>query len=224
MGLFNYIKIDKNIKLPKFPKELDRKTVNFQTKDLDENAMLQFRVTRDLTLQLFRQEGEWVENPEIKFFGSEFRVDNEWWEDYDFTGKIHFYESYKHVEDVNYSMDDPDFFRFERGWIEYVAKFVNGKMVDFVLFKITPPVKRTDDEIAKIENERIEFQKDMDEKNRRNRKEHPTREQKLIDNIYEEIMINWTIPTIEDYGRSLNKIREKIDEYRKKYDIYYERT
>lgn len=226
MGLFNYIKIDKNISLPSFPKEIDREKVNFQTKDLDDNAMHQFRVTEDHTLEIYRQEGEWVNNPNIKFFGAEFKVEKEYWEFYGFTGNIRFYESYEHDENVGFVIDEWDqkeWLRFERGWVEYKAKFIDGVLVDIDLIENRLPVKRTDEEIDELVERQKENREKFEKQQKKTRKEHPTVEQKLIDDIYDEVMSKWGIPTMEDYGQALNKIREKIDNYRKQHDRYYER-
>lgn len=227
MGLFNYIKIDKSIFLPSFPKELDRKNANFQTKDLGVNAMNQFRITEDYKLEIFRQEGEWVNNPDIKFFGTEFKVEKEYWEFYEFTGNIRFYESYIHGEDVGFIVGDEwgkkEHLRFDRGWIEYIAKFFNGVLADIDLIENRTPIKRTDEEIEEFLKIQKENREKFEKQQRKIRKECPTIEQKLIDDIYDEVMFKWGIPTMEDYGQALNKIREKIDNYRKQHDKYYER-
>jgi hypothetical protein len=225
MGLFNYIQIDDSIKLPDFPNELDRRLTVFQTKDLDDNAMMHFNITSNGQLEIFKQEGEWVNNSGIKFFGAEFRVDKERWEPYDFTGNILLYESYKHPDDIDPSWEDDNYYRFERGWVEYSAKFLNGKLVEPIkLVNIKPASKRTDEELKQfLEICRIHRDNSL-EKLKKQRRDNPTDEQRLIDDIDDLLNDKWAIQTVEDSGRTLNRIREKIEQYREKHDRFYERV
>lgn len=221
MGMFNSITIDESIALPDLPPEISRKNLVFQTKDLDENLMLNFRVNAEKNLEIFKQKGEWFDNPEIKFFGQEFRVDAEWWEFYEFTGVINIYESYDHPDYQYVSHDSPESYRFECGWIEWNVKFVDGVMVNILSTKGKLPIKRTDDELQNYRNECERSRKEFDDKFKKNRLEHPTPEQKLIDKIDEITQRNYVIPEIEDYYTLLREIQNNINEYRNKHDKWY---
>ena len=193
----------------------------FQTKELDENLMLNFKVNSEKKLEIFKQEGKHVENPNIPFFGMEFVVEKEWWEPYDFTGTVGIYESYRHSEDENMKYGTPDAHRFICGWIEWDVKFFNGEMIDITLVKHDIPYKRTDAELKNYLEEIKQTRKEIDDKLRKNRLERSTPEQKLIDMIDEIVQRDHTIPEIEDYYTNLREIKEKIDEYRTKYDRWY---
>ena len=219
--MFNNLTIDESITLPDFPSEINRKTLMFQTKELDENLMLNFKVNSEKKLEIFKQEGKHVENPNIPFFGMEFVVEKEWWEPYDFTGTVGIYESYRHSEDENMKYGTPDAHRFICGWIEWDVKFFNGEMIDITLVKHDIPYKRTDAELKNYLEEIKQTRKEIDDKLRKNRLERSTPEQKLIDIIDEIVQRDHTIPEIEDCYTNLREIKEKIDEYRTKYDRWY---
>ena len=221
MGLFNSLTIDESITLPDLPPEINRKTLMFQTKDLDENLMLNFRVNSEKKLEIFKDEGHHVENPDIPFFGMEFVVEKEWWEHYDFTGKINIYESYKHANDNEFKLNKSRLFKFECGWIEYDLVFYHGKLDEIIFTKDKKPVERTDDEVEHLLKESERVRKEVDERLSKNRKDNPTPEQKLIDSIDEITQRNYVIPEIEDYYTDLVEIKEKINEYRNKHDRWY---
>jgi hypothetical protein len=221
MGMFNNLTIDESITLPDLPSEIDRKTLVFQTKDLDENLMLNFRVNSEKKLEILRQTGHHFENPNIPFFGMEFVVEKEWWEPYDFTGTVGIYESYNHPEDKGTNYGTPDAHRFISGWIEWNVKLFNGEMVDIVSTVGTPPHKRTDEELKAYLEEAEQSRKEMNDRLRKNRLESPNAEQKLIDEIDEITRRNYVIPEIEDYYTDLKEIQNKINEYRTKHDRWY---
>lgn len=219
--MFNSLTIDESIELPNLPPEIDRKTLMFQTKELGENLMLNFRVNSEKKLEIFKEEGKHVENPNIPFFGMEFVVEREWWEPYDFTGTVGIYESYRHSEDSGRNYGTPEAHRFTNGWIEWNIKFFNGEMINIVSIKGCSPDKRTDEELEDYLKEAKRSRKEMDDKMRKNRLERPTPEQKLIDSIDEITQRNYVIPEIEDYYTDLVEIKEKINEYRNKHDRWY---
>jgi len=221
MGMFNNLTIDESITLPDLPLEINRKTLMFQTKDLDENLMLNFRVNSEKKLEILRQTGHHFENPNIPFFGMEFVVEKEWWEPYDFTGTVCIYESYRHPEDKGMQYGTPDAHRFICGWIEWDVKFINGELSDITLVKHDIPYKRTDEELKNYLEEIKQTRKEIDDKLRKNRLERSTPEQKLIDMIDEIVQRDHKIPEIEDYYTDLREIKEKIDEYRTKHDRWY---
>lgn len=224
MGLFNYIKISKHIPLPDFPENLDQHTINFQTKDLDDNAMLQFIVDYDKRLRIYKEEGEWVDNPDIKFFGKEFRVDKTSWEPYDFTGEIHFYDSYKHPEDDNpIFTDEYEWFRFDSGWIEYIAHFWKGELMEVELFKHEKPHKKSDQELEELRIHQENNRRRIDGELKDNRKNNPSPEQRLIDDIDNIVNYDNVMMSSDDFYNKLRKINDKISTYRTKYDHYYER-
>jgi hypothetical protein len=221
MGMFNNLTIDESITLPDLPSEIDRKTLVFQTKDLDENLMLNFRVNSEKKLEILRQTGHHFENPNIPFFGMEFVVEKEWWEPYDFTGTVGIYESYRHPEDKGMQYGTPDAHRFICGWIEWDVKFIDGELSDITLVKHDIPYKRTDDELKAYLEEVEQNRKEINDRLRKNRLENPNAKEMLIDGIDEITRRNYVIPQIEDYYTDLKEIQNKINEYRTKYDRWY---
>jgi hypothetical protein len=199
MGMFNNLTIDESITLPDLPSEIDRKTLVFQTKDLDENLMLNFRVNSEKKLEILRQTGHHFENPNIPFFGMEFVVEKEWWEPYDFTGTVGIYESYRHPEDKGMQYGTPDAHRFICGWIEWDVKFIDGELSDITLVKHDIPYKRTDDELKAYLEEVEQNRKEINDRLRKNRLENPNAKEMLIDGIDEITRRNYVIPQIEDY-------------------------
>lgn len=219
--MFNSLTIDESITLPDLPLEINRKTLMFQTKDLDENLMLNFRVNSEKKLEIFKQDGKHVENPDIPFFGMEFVVEKEWWEPHDFTGTVGIYESYRHSEDKGGNYGTPEAHRFICGWVEWDVTFLNGEMIDITLNKHDLPYKRSDEELEAYLKEVERNRKEMDDKMRKNRLERPTPEQKLIDSIDQITRREYVILEIEDYRTDLVEIKEKINEYRNKHDRWY---
>lgn len=219
--MFNNLTIDESITLPDLPSEIDRKTLVFQTKDLDENLMLNFRVNSEKKLEILRQTGHHFENPNIPFFGMEFVVEKEWWEPYDFTGTVGIYESYRHPEDKGMQYGTPDAHRFICGWIEWDVKFIDGELSDITLVKHDIPYKRTDDELKAYLEEVEQNRKEINDRLRKNRLENPNAKEMLIDGIDEITRRNYVIPQIEDYYTDLKEIQNKINEYRTKYDRWY---
>ncbi len=219
--MYNSLTIDESIDLPDLPPEIDRKNLIFQTKDLGENLMLNFRVNSEEKLEIFREEGHYVENQNIPFFGMEFVVEREWWEPHDFTGVVGIYETYRHPEDNDVKCGTPEAHRFICGCIEWVVGFLGGEFVDISLEKHDIPYKRTDEELEAYLKEVKQSRKEMDDNMRKNRSERPTPEQKLIDFIQEVTQRYYIIPEMEDYCTDLEEIKEKINEYRAKYDRWY---
>lgn len=219
MGMFDYISFDESIELPDFPKELDRNKLQFQTKDL-KCCMMNFVVNSEKLLHFHKEEGEWFDNPNIKFLGKEFKVDREWWDFYDFTGEVHFYDSVKHPEKFS---EEYEPFRYRCGWIEYVAHFWKGELKQINLHRYDEPTKLSDKELEELRELQKQNREKLDRQIRENRKNNPSIEQKLIDDIDNIVNFDNIMMSSEDFNDKLRKINDKITEYRTKHDTYYEK-
>jgi hypothetical protein len=101
MGLFNYIKVEQDLPLNEELKALniDFKKEEFQTKELEENAMITY-IIRDYRLFELKITGHWEDNPDYVVGNGRFREffdKNKWVEDSrkeifrdDFTGVFTF--------------------------------------------------------------------------------------------------------------------------------------
>lgn len=222
MGLFNTIWVDDEIDLPDLPSEVKHR--NFQTKDLMVSALNVFRLRSDGILLKQNVVTRWVDDKSA-LLGGYMDTVSESWDGCDFTGVTHFYTSFHHADDESYKkLYSGINYTFSDGWVEYKAKFYNGVLVKPIeLVEFRPAINRNEEEknlyIEKIQEKR----KEMENRCRERRKTNPSVGEKLIDDIYNDIMSVYAIPTMEDYGRILNIIREKIDNYRKEYDKYYEK-
>ena len=124
MGMFDHIFININkLPLPESQKKLFNKNQEFQTKDLD-NILTEYYITDDNLLMVNKFEYETVPpeerdypdpNSKFHFFGSMRRI-NERLEIVDYKGTLNFYTSINKYKQ----------------WYEFVATFVNGKMIDIV--------------------------------------------------------------------------------------------
>lgn len=211
MGLFDTITIHKNHDLPEIPDLVlethgGRDHLHFQTKDLD-CALRLYMIDENGQLKIKKTDGYFEEGDEnSESIGGRlpnFVCTQEWWEDTDLTAEINFYESY--------SEDGYDL----TGWIEYKAIIFKGELSEPIrLFKHETPRNFAEEEIRKNKEFKEKIQKQFTGK----RKNHPTQEQKLIDNIYNSTIIESAIVTQEDYARCITKIKKLIEEYRRNFD------
>ena len=112
--------------------------------------------------------------------------------------------------------------RFEYGWIEYRALLDNGKLVkDIELIEYTEPKKLSDEELEKRKERNKKNRQETETLLRKRRKETPSVEQKLIDNIDRECKLVETIMDETDVSLALSNIRLLVSEYRKKHDTWY---
>ena len=230
--MFDNILVSAVHNLPELPDAViknwsSRENVVFQTKSFKLPAMNLYSVDENGNLKVRRSESEWHEgDPNGESISDRLGYCKEtesWWENSDFSGCIEFYESYHHPDlDVNL---DPDFEIgkwYTLGWIEYRAFFKHGKLdSDIELVNHEIPRKHTQEEMDEITARNKAWRQKMDETFIENRKKYPTTEQKLIDQIYEETNPKSAITVQEDLGQALSNIRNLIESYREKYDIWY---
>ena len=228
MGMFDYFNIDVSI-LPMVPKELkvgDDGRYTFQTKDTSLQTMATYVQDRGFALKLKQTSGEYVPGEPVdesadditrllSSLGS-YVVHDTWYEDQMISGVIRFYTNLRHEAD---DRREPD--RYVDGWIEYFATYRGGMMVSIVVAEHTHPQVLTDEQIIakrkEIERSRAEYQTKLIKQ----RAEHPTREQRLIDTIYNCVNVGGALYDETDLMLSLNDIKQLIKEYRESYDIHY---
>ena len=231
--MFDYICVEKD--LPGLPDGIfsnDEKV--FQTKDTPNQTMSHYKIDSAGMLWVKEVRGHWGENKPVSEDASigerlaalgKFIVDEEWWTWAHFTGAINFYESISHPEysDCELASKSNKWMRFEYGWIEYRALFDDGKLVkDIELIEYKEPRKLSDEELEERESKQKQNRQEIEAFLRKNRKETPTVEQKLIDNIDRECKLMNSMMDEDDAPLALTNIKFLIEEYRKKYDSYYE--
>ena len=213
MGTFNTITFSDKIIFPELPLRVDP---YFQTKDLnDSHYFAYFTVDENGKLIENCIENVWVED-ESAIFKGHFKKVKEWPEDYKYNGTLNVYTDYKHSKYKRPDSFKKEDWTFDSGWIEYKVPFVNGiAMVDDIkLVSHEKPVMRTPEEAHAKKLEvlaiREERSKKYEEDSITRRRDHPTPEQTLIDDIYELCDNRY--------------IKERIEEYRTKHDKYYEKA
>lgn len=236
MGMFDNITIGTT--LPELPndtyiKKEDLSKVCFQTKDTPDQAMSNYKIDGAGLLWVEKTEGHWEEGKEVSEDASigeklaamgRFVTDEKWWEQETFTGAIRFYDSLNHPEfsDCELASQSNDWMRFEYGWIEFQALFDKGKLVkDIELIEYKEPKKLSDEELEARKEKAKVNRKEMESSMRKYRKETPSVEQKLIDNIDRECRLVETIMDETDVSLALSNIKLLIEEYRKKHDIWH---
>jgi hypothetical protein len=235
MGMFDYITVENT--LPNLPHELvdiwKEQGVMFQTKDTPNQTMSTYKIDDAGFLWVRKTEGHWEEGKPVSEDVSigerlasmgKFITDKEWWEQENFTGAINFYESLNHPEfyDCELASEDDKWMRFEYGWIEYRALLDNGKLVkDIELIEYTEPKKLSDEELEKRKERNKKNREETETLLRKRRKETPSIEQKLIDNIDRECKLVETIMDETDVSLAISNIRILISEYRTKHDPWY---
>ena len=130
MGMFNYLKCEYKLPLPKKLgeiKDFDFNKLTYQTKDLNDNLLDNYIIKKNGTLWLEREERTYDKpNPKAKtisenVFGKS-HVIKKWKEKVkDFTGEIVFYESLNHSDTDTTNLKN-DY------WIEFKAVFVKSKL------------------------------------------------------------------------------------------------
>ncbi len=208
--------------------------VVFQTKDTPNQAMSHYKIDGAGLLWVKKVDGHWVDGEPVADDApfsekmaamGHFVVDEEWWEQTNFTGAINFYESYNHPDyqppDADYDSDE--WRKFVSGWVEYCAFFEDGKLIkDIQLIKNTPPKKYSDEEYAEKQKEWAADRAKWEASFKENRKKYPSAEQKLIDNIEREAKLATAIIDEQDLSNALSNIKILIREYREKHDRWYE--
>jgi hypothetical protein len=215
MGMYDSIKIEYPLdNLPQNLIDSWQGDITFQTKDTPDQYMSLYKIDEGGKLWHQERETEWVksETPDAELFADRIghmNIISKTWKQIDFHGAINFYDSYNH-EEYKYefnSGESKEWQRYELGWIEYCALFKDGQMISINLVKDEKPVKLTDEQLEEKRIKWVKQREEIQENCRRNRKNSPTAEQKLIDSIYESTQEPVVII--------------KIDEYRKKYDKFY---
>lgn len=234
MGMFDYIKVDTT--LPELPQAVidawgDEGSA-FQTKDTPDQSMSTYKIDGAGQLWVERIEGHWEAGEEVSDDASigaklaaigKFVVDERRYELEDFSGAIRFYESYNHPEyyECELASESDNWIRFEYGWIEYRALFKNGKlMCDIELVEHKEP-KNFPTKNFKNAKMQIKRREEMEISLKERRKNSPSVEQKLIDNIDRECKLAETIMDENDLSHALSNIRILIQEYRTKHDPWY---
>ena len=231
MGMFDYIKCE--YPLAELPQPvIDRwqgaENVAFQTKDTPEQGMVLYKI--DATGQLWQQHtiSRWAEPVDANGSGmvcvGHLETLSTWWEKEAFTGGIDFYESYHHEE---YPKGEPlgseEWKRFVDGWIEYTAVFLRGQLVgDVEVSRNEQAKKMTAEEFEAKQKEWAASRKEWDDRFKKNRREHPTSEQKLIDGIYNYVK-PFSITVAGQRDPLIEEIIGRIDMYRDTHDRYYEK-
>lgn len=236
MGMFDNITIGTT--LPELPDNAYIKKENlsktyFQTKDTPNQAMSYYKIDGAGLLWVLKTEGRWEEGKPVSEDASigekfaslgRFVTEKEWWEQENFTGAINFYDSLNHPEfyECESASKSSDWMRFEYGWIEFQALFDKGKLIkDIELIEYKEPRKLSDEELEERESKQKQNRQEIETSMRKCRKETPTVEQKLIDNIDRECKLVETIMDEGDFEHALSNIRFLIKEYRQKYDPWY---
>ena len=237
MGMFDHITV--GAALPELPdntyvKKEDLSMLCFQTKDTPNQAMSYYKIDEAGLLWVQKTEGHWEEGKPVGEDASigeklaamgRFVTDKEWWEEEAFTGAINFYDSLSHPEfsDCELASQSNDWMRFEYGWIEFQALFDKGKLVkDIELIEYKEPKKLSDEELEERESKRKQNRQEIAASMRKSRREMPTVEQKLIDNIDRECRLVEILMDETDVSLALSNIRLLISEYRKKHDPWFE--
>jgi len=213
MGAFNTIKFSDKIFFPELPLRVDP---YFQTKDLnDSHYFAHFTVDENGKLMENCIESVWEED-DSAFLKGYFKPVKEWIEDCKYNGTLNVYTSYNHSKYTPPKSIEEEDWTFDSGWIEYNVQFVHGiAMVDDIkLVSHEKPVMRTPGEAHAKKLEvlaiREERNKKYEEDSIARRRDHPTPEQTLIDDIYEHCDNRY--------------IKAQIEEYRTKHDKYYEKA
>jgi hypothetical protein len=107
----------------------------FQTQDTPAQYMDKYEIREDGTLWHEKFDTEDRSNPDAddeldRFVGQRTHV-NERWEFCEFTGSINFYSSLSKVG-----------FGCDRGWVEFIALFVHGKIIHLELMEHTQPKEK----------------------------------------------------------------------------------
>ena len=248
MSMFDNLKCE--LLLPDLPQEVfdrwkdkieDKNTssdIVFQTKDTPNQSMSLYNIDSTGQIYLQKVEGYWEEpkintedSDNVESFSSflntigKYHETSRTWEAIEFNGSINFYESYDHPDKPTYGDElydnEDDRFRYVVGWIEYQVQLVNGKVHgDVILISHELPIQYTDDELAARKERWQSERKDMESKFKKNRKEYPSPEQKLIDQIYNATTeaVKFELHEREWHAIAILRL---IKDYRDKIDKWY---
>jgi hypothetical protein len=129
MGMFDYVKCEYLLPLPENTgeaKDINFNVLSYQTKDL-ENSLYLYTIKNDGTLWVTNHEFEYDKpNPKSDNLEEKYgktRLVREWQEQLLYTGSISFYDLLTNDKWKN------------NYWIEFVATFVDGKLIDIKLLK-----------------------------------------------------------------------------------------
>lgn len=239
MGMFDSIKIE--LEIPGLPQEFSEyrggKTseIVFQTKDTPDQAVSLYKIGSDGILYVERFEGVWVEgeplpdedvkswNDRLAFLGHYERTVS-WWEpQIGFTDDISFYDYWEHPYTHEFGCKDADHsVRYKHGWVEFKARFVNGHLEDIFPIQLLRPLTLSDEEVNKILEETEREETEYEAAAIARRLEHPSSEEKLIDDIDNVLHNSNTCMFDEsDLMHKLNNIEDLINTYRETNDRYY---
>ncbi len=200
--------------LPDYP-DFD-KVYTFQTKCTPSQCMTTYKITEDGSLFVKKAKHKWIENDSL-VGGYMQEIDVDWVFCDHYTGEIVFYDYYVHSD---YTTDTSD--EFVIGCIEYTAVIIDSKVTKLVCTKNVAPVhlskeeveaRRKKSEIAIAENRRKMVQY---------RKDNPSAIQKFADDIDNLIKNKPAIYDQSDLVNILNKIEERVLEWRKTNDPWHE--
>lgn len=212
MGMFDYLICE--MPLPDYP-DFD-KVYTFQTKCTPCQCMTTYKITEDGSLFVKKAKHKWIENDSL-VGGYMQEIDADWVFCDHYTGEIVFYDYYVHSD---YTTDTSD--EFVIGCIEYTAVIIDSKVTKLVCTKNVAPVhlskeeveaRRKKSEIAIAENRRKMVQY---------RKDNPSVIQKFADDIDNLIKNKPAIYDQSDLVNILNKIEERVLEWRKTNDPWHE--
>jgi hypothetical protein len=230
--MFDNITVSKNFTLPELPqcvldKWKSQENIMFQTKSFDYQCLDVYHIDETGKLKKRFANYEWHDgDPDGDSFVDRLghNVETEsWWEDTDFTGCVSFYEYYDHPDRGQNKEQEDNHLRYSYGWVEYSVVFYEGKMQgEIVIEKHESPVRYSEEEVEKRKQEQQHAREETAKRMIEYRKNYPTPEQKLIDQIYEETNIKSAIIVQEDIGQALSRIHSLIESYRQKHDLWYE--
>ena len=212
MSMFDYLICE--MPLPDYP-DFD-KVYTFQTKCTPCQCMTTYKILEDGRLFVKKAKHKWIENDSL-VGGYMQEIDVDWVFCDHYTGEIIFYDYYVHSD---YTTDTSD--EFDIGCIEYNAVVVDSKVTKLVCTKNVAPVhlskeevedRRKKSEIAVAENRRKMVQY---------RKDNPSLIQKFADDIDNLVKNKPAIYDQSDLVTILNKIEERVLEWRKINDPWHE--
>lgn len=200
--------------LPDYP-DFD-KVYTFQTKCTPCQCMTTYKIREDGRLFVEKAKHRWIENDSL-LGGYMEETEVEWVPCDHYTGEIVFYDYYTHSD---YTTDTS--YEFEIGCIEYTAIIIDSKVTKLACTKNVAPVhlskeeveeRRQKNEIAIAENRKklIQYIKD-----------NPSLTQKFVDDIDNLIKNKPAIYDQSDLVTILNKVHEKVLEWRSVNDPWHE--
>jgi hypothetical protein len=232
MGMFDYITVDEKHTL-NLPLEVITKhgtaqsNIVFQTKDTPLQSMARYKISDGGELLLTHEEGHWTQQVPVKEDATlieklssygHYVVERSWWEPVQsFYGSIRFYTSFEHPDYYERRSSEPnDWMRYESGWVEYCALFINSILTNDGILKVDykEPKKLSDTQLAKKISEFEERRQKIQE----NYEEFLSPEQKLICSVTEVVDSHKTIMDEEDSHAAINTIAQLVKGYNNRYN------